>query len=173
MLSVFPIRQHSDGTVTGDSQVLVQANLSMSWHANLVLAGCIAVVCFGIAITLAFMGFWMVLPFAGLEVIFVTCCLYWTVRRLSRKEIITVKEEEIMLEWGYNQPDEQISLPRHWSRLVYKAPASIFDVGSLFLQSHGKRHLIGESLGREEKKELYELLQGLLAKNHGDERLAQ
>jgi len=121
----------------------------------MMIAGAIAVICFSIALVFAWFGLWLVIPFAGLEVIFVTACLYWTVRRLSRKEVITVEEQVITLEWGYNQPDERVSLPRHWSHLRYSQPESPFDVGDLSLSAYGKHYPLGACLGREEKRQLY------------------
>ncbi len=153
----------NDDTPDYIARVLVQANRSMSWRGNLYIAAGIAVVCFSIAAVFAFFGLWLVIPFAGLEVIFVTLCLYWTVKRLSRKEIITVDERVITLEWGYNQPDVSVILPRHWSRLKYDHPKNAFDVGDLSLTAYGKRYELGASLGREEKKELYRELKNILS----------
>ena len=140
----------------------MQGNLSMSWRANLLLAGCIAFVCLGIAFAMAWFGLWMVIPFAGLEVVFVACCLYWTVKKLSRKEVITVDDQLITLEWGYNHPEETVSLPRQWSALKYRRSNNLFDVGVLGLQAHGKRYALGTSLGREEKHQLYVALKAIL-----------
>lgn len=144
------------------ARIVVLGNLSMSWQANLLLAASIAVVSLGIAIALATLGFWMVLPFAGLEVIFVSSCLYWTVRKISRQEVITVDEQLIKLEWGYNKPEISVSLPRRWSQLKYSCHKGPFDVGLLSLQAHGRRYPLGTSLGRAEKKELYQALKNIL-----------
>lgn len=150
------------GSAGTKARIVVLANLSMSWHANLVLAASIAFVCLGVAFTLAALGFWMVIPFAGLEVAFVTACLYWTVRKLSRQEVITINERSIRLEWGYNKPEKSIDLPRRWSQLKYRCLDNPFDVGFLSLQVHGKGYPLGTSLGRVEKKELYQALKRIL-----------
>jgi len=108
------------------TMLVVSPNLSMSWKANLVLAGAFAFVCLGLGLIWAWFGLWLVLPFAGAEVLFVTWCLYLTVRRLSVKEVITVCDNEITLEWGMKEPERKVSLPRHWSRLVYHGTESPF-----------------------------------------------
>jgi len=141
----------------------VQGNLSSTWTANVVLAGVIGIVCLGIGIAMAFVGFWLVLPFAGLEVAFVTVCLYWTVKKLSRREVITVDHHSITLEWGYNKPEVSVCLPRCWSKLEYHRPIKPLDIGAVSLQAHGKRYTLGRSLGRDEKKELYTALRTILA----------
>ncbi len=134
----------------------------MSWRANLWLAASLGVVCMGIAIAMAFFGFWMIIPFAGAEVLFVLFCLYWTLRRLSRKEVITVQPDVIRLEWGYKVPEQTVQLPRQWSTLRYDCPESLFEVGEITLGAHGKRYILGKSLGRDEKKSLYTALKTAL-----------
>ena len=142
--------------------LVVSPNLSMSWRANLLLVAGIAFICIGTGIVWAYFGLWLVLPFAGLEVLFVTVCLYLTVRKLSRKEVITIDANEIKLEWGLYEPQQSVTLPRHWSKLEYQCDDSPFEVGSLTLGAHGKYYPLGLSLGRDEKRSLYRQLYQLL-----------
>ena len=146
------------------TRLIVTANQSMSWKANLYLAASLGVICMGVAIGMATFGLWMVIPFAGLEVVFIVVCLYLTLKRLSRQEVITVDEEAIKLEWGYNQPDVTISLPRRWSRLSYQCKDSLFENGELSVAAHGKRYDLGKCLNKQEKKALYGELKLALAK---------
>ena len=153
--------QDENGSTT---RLIVTANQSMSWKANLYLAASLGVICMGIAIAMATFGLWMVIPFAGLEVIFIVACLYMTLKRLSRQEVITVDNEAIKLEWGYNHPDTVVNLPRRWSRLSYRCTDSVFEVGELSVAAHGQRYALGKCLNKEEKKALYGELQTALAR---------
>jgi len=154
--------------MTGDeamgnvTRLVVKANQSMSWKANMWLAASLAFVCLGVAVALAAFGFWMVIPFAGAEVLFIVFCLHWTLHRLSRKEVITVMADAIRLEWGYKQPDKAVDLPRQWTQLKYHCPDSPFEVGHLSLGAHGKHYALGQCLGRDEKKTLYKKLDSVL-----------
>ncbi len=74
-------------TSSSSTRLIVRANQSMSWRANLYLAASLGVICMGVAIALATYGLWMVIPFAGAEVILIVVCLYLTLKRLSRKEM--------------------------------------------------------------------------------------
>ncbi len=148
--------------IKGTTRFIVQANQSMSWKANMWLAASLGVVCLGIAIAMAAFGFWMIIPFAGAEIIFIVFCLHWTLHRLSRKEVITVNEDKIKLEWGYKSPDTSVDLPRRWSRLRYHRPESPFEVGHLSLGAHGKHYALGQCLGRDEKQTLYVELDSVL-----------
>ena len=151
-----------DSAATKVTTLVVSPNLSMSWRANLMLVAGIAFVCLGTGAVWAYFGLWLVLPFAGLEVLFVTLCLYLTVRKLSRKEVITIGAEEIKLEWGLYEPQQSVTLPRHWSKLQYDCDESPFEVGNLSLGAHGKFYPLGTSLGRDEKRTLYRELHSLL-----------
>ena len=142
-------------SVDRTTRLIVQANQSMSWKANMWLAASLGVVCLGIAFAMAAFGFWMIIPFAGAEIIFMVVCLHLTLHRLSRKEVITVKEDAIRLEWGYKEPEISVDLPRRWSQLKYDSPESEFEVGHLSLGAHGKHYTLGQSLGKAEKKTLF------------------
>ncbi len=145
------------------TKLIVTANRSMSWKANLYLAASLGVICMGVAIAMATFGLWMIIPFAGLEIIFIVVCLYLTLKRLSRQEVITVDSEAIKVEWGYSQPDVTVKLPRRWSRLSYHCKDSEFEVGELSVSAHGKRYVLGECLNKQEKKALYGELQNAMA----------
>jgi uncharacterized membrane protein len=144
------------------TRVVVKANQSMSWRANVLLALSLGVVCLGIAGVMASQGFWMIIPFAGAEVLFVLFCLYSTVRRLGQQEVITIEPQEILLEWGYREPETSVNLPRHWSKLNYRCSDNEFETGDLSLSAYGKRYSLGNSLGRDEKRTLYTKLRQLL-----------
>ncbi|MFK7993044.1 MAG: DUF2244 domain-containing protein [Granulosicoccus sp.] len=146
------------------TRLIVTANQSMSWKANLYLAASLGFICMGVAIAMATFGLWMVIPFAGLEVIFIVVCLYLTLKRLSRQEVITIDNEAITLEWGYNCPDVVVNLPRRWSQLSYQCKDSVFEVGDLSLRAHGKSYALGRCLNREEKKALHGELQTALSR---------
>ncbi len=126
------------------------------------LAASLGVICMGVALAMAAFGFWMIIPFAGAEVIFIAACLHWTTHKLSRKEVITVKRDAIELEWGYREPEKSVALPRQWSQLKYHCPESPFEVGHLSLGAHGKHYALGQCLGRDEKKTLYTKLDSVL-----------
>jgi uncharacterized membrane protein len=143
-------------------QFVVQGNRSMSWRANLWLAASLGLIVGGIALVMAAHGLWLVVPFAGLEILFVVVCLYLTLRRMSRREVITVEEQAIRLEWGYTRPVQQVELPRQWSRLNYVCADSPFDCGELSVAAHGKTYALGQCLNKQEKKSLYGQLQAAL-----------
>ena len=153
--AMIDIEDSPGGADGARTRLIVQGNCSMSWHANLWLAASLGVVCIGIAVALATFGLWLVIPFAGAEILLIVACLYLTLRRLSRKEVITVGDEAVRLEWGYTRPDVTVALPRRWARLRFRDSDNPFDTGDLSLGAHGRSYALGRCLNKEEKKTLH------------------
>ena len=95
---------------------------------------------------IAWVGYWMVLPFAGLEFLIVLFCLGRTYRKLSYMEVLSIHESTLLVETGHDKPDTRVELPRHWVKVLFEDPASSFDVGKLVLQSSGRNLEIGKLL---------------------------
>ena len=146
------------------TRLVVQGNRSMSWRANLWLAASLGAICMGIAVALATFGLWLVIPFAGAEILLVVTCLYLTLRRLSRKEVITVSGDAVRLEWGHTRPEASVDLPRSWARLRFRRTDSPFDTGDLSLAAHGRSYALGRCLNKQEKQTLHDALAAALVR---------
>lgn len=139
----------------GKNQIVIQGNRSVSWRANVMLAASLGLVSgiFGIAI--AWFGYWLVLPFAGLEFLLVLWCLGHVYKRLGFMEVVTIGESTVVIEWGHQKPDKTVELLRAWTQVKFDDPPSCFDVGTLSLCSTGQSYEIGQSLSKQEKRKLY------------------
>ncbi|MAD93761.1 MAG: hypothetical protein CMP85_08075 [Gammaproteobacteria bacterium] len=91
-------------------QIVLQPNHSLSWRALKYFLAFMMLVSFGIAITFVFFGYWLVLPFTGLEMAFLSYCLWRCLRRTSLQEVIVFSADEIRLETGIDGPDRTRSL---------------------------------------------------------------
>ncbi len=140
---------------TGQTQIIVRANKSMSWRANVLLAaslGALSAVFGGIIAT---GGFWMVLPFAGLEFLLVFGCLSVAYKKLGYMEVISRAGDTLKVESGYDSPVSSSELPAHWTKVEFEDPPSAFEVGRLRLKCSGQSLEIGQALNKQEKRELY------------------
>lgn len=124
----------------------------------MILLASFAIVSLGLALGMTLLGYWIVLPFAGMEIGFLAFSLYLTQRRLARKEVITIGPELITVESGIHAPEDSLHLPRYWSRLDYRGSDSPFETGIIALRVHDKYCRLGAALGREEKLQLFEVL---------------
>jgi len=149
-----------------DSQIsilVVQPNRSLSWRGNVLLACSLGAVTVSIGAAFALQGYWLVLPFAGVEAVALFCAFYCVARRLSVREVITIGRHAIRVERGRYRPESKVEINRYWSRLRYHLPESPFETGDLQLRCQGRTVALGLMLGREEMKELHQLLCRALA----------
>lgn len=147
--------------------LVVQANQSLSWRGNVVFACVLGGVSASLGLVLALQGFWLVLPFAGLETLVLIYSFYLVSVRLSRREVITVGREAIRVEWGRLQAEHSIEMSRYWSRLRFHLPDSPFETGDLSLSCQGRSVHLGRALGREEKKRLHRMLARAMRQGEG------
>ncbi|MEM6988324.1 MAG: DUF2244 domain-containing protein [Pseudomonadota bacterium] len=151
---------------------VVKGNVSASWRANVLLALSVGFVGVVFGMGLALQGYWLVLPFAGLEAVAVLCALHAVWRRLERREVITISDGLIRVEWGRNGPERTMEFNRHWTRLEYNLPDSPFETGLLRLRGQGRTAVLGNALGRDEKKQLHATLAKCLASQAARLRLS-
>lgn len=136
--------------------VMVRPNCSLSPTARRFFLLFIACVAFGIALVFAWLGAWLVLPFAGLEV----GLLAWAFRELERHaqdyERISICGDRVLVE---RRDAEQVSreeFNRYWARLVTVSDPR--GAARVLLRSHGRQVELGRALAPEARAiMLYEL----------------
>ena len=135
-------------------------SLSVRGAALFFSAVCFAT--FGVAAVATFLGFWPVLPFAGLELFVLGVALGWSMRRGSYRELITISPEEVTIERGMTQAHERERMPRTWARVELVQATHPWYPSRLYLSSHGRRHEIGAVLVESERRGLARRLRELL-----------
>ena len=81
-------------------RILIRPNQSISWKSGLVFVLVIAFTCLSIGLGFAYVGATLILPFAGLEVIFVGICTYLVLNKTSQQEVITLSKDKLIIEKG-------------------------------------------------------------------------
>ena len=71
--------EHSPDSTVG--QIVLQPNHSLSWKALKYFLAFMMVLSFSIAIAFLYFGYWLVLPFTGLEMAVLSYCLWLCLRR--------------------------------------------------------------------------------------------
>lgn len=99
------------------------ASLSLEWAGVFFASMCIA--SFGIAGLFAWQGYWMVLPFAGLEMAALAAGLYWSLRANVYREVISITDDHVVVETGRQGPEQRWEFQRAWTRVrLLVGPAS-------------------------------------------------
>jgi uncharacterized membrane protein len=114
----------------------------------------IALVCIGIAIGFAMRGLWMVLPFAGLEVLALGFALYYCSHRSAYIEVLRIENNTLYIEKGRYKPEEKHEFNLAWARVHIRKAKHGNHPPRITIGSHGKEIEVGASLVEEERIKL-------------------
>ena len=156
----------------GDSQFVIRPNCSLGWGgAKRYLALQTAVVLLAAA-PMVWMGGWLVLPFAGAELLALTGAFYWVLLRLNRIEVVALEGDRVVVQRGRRGPEERVEMPRAWARVVLEEGRAELDKDHLFLRASGRQTEVGAALTNQEKARLGEDLTRALNEGRGLEQPA-
>lgn len=145
-------------------RVILTPNRSISWPLLLRFYLFTCGVSFSIASLFASLGYWVVLPFSGLEMVCLGGGLYVACRKIYYQEVIDVDGDTLTLEKGCHKPDQRWQFDRHWVRLSLQESGVYRQKLKLFIGSHGKQIEVGSFLNDAEKESLaFELNAGILS----------
>lgn len=133
---------------------VIQPNSSLSWRGNLVFLAFMAAVCLGLALGFAWVGLWLILPFAGLEITALGLALYICVRQSQHCEVVRITEDKVEVEVGRGRPEIRREFVRAWVQVVLAPEPTTRHRSRLLLRSHGKDFEIGACLPEDERREL-------------------
>ena len=151
-------------TQFGDSEscrrFLIRPNCSLPWRGVVRFYCGMLIVSFGIAIAFALMGAWLILPFAGLEMLVLGIALYTVARRNTRWQSISIKRDSVDIVQETLGCQQRQSFQRAWAQVVHQRAYIKGHPSRLYIRSHGRTVEVGACLNESEKKSLaYELKQ--------------
>ena len=138
----------------GTLKFVLRPNSSLNWKGNLLFFAWMATVTLGIGLMFALMGAWMVLPFAGLELLALGTGLYLTACRSMDVEVVSIHEDVIEVckgRWGL---ESIVRIQRCWARVSLERSSHDWYPKRLLIWSHGKGVEIGCFLSEIERKNL-------------------
>lgn len=151
--------------LTAPTQFVVQHNQSLSWRGNKTFIIYIAIVSLGIASIFAFQGMWLILPFAGLEILALALGLYVCCLRSRDREVITINDENLLVETGRDKPNQRWQFELVWLQIELKKSTYHGHPSQLLIRSKGRRVEIGKCLTNKERKRLAQSLAAALQKS--------
>ena len=149
-------------------RLVIGPNASMSGAMAVTFFAGISTVSLSIALALTAMGYWPVLPFAGLELAALAAALWVSVRRNGYREVIRMDAERVYLEVGYVSGGRQRSgpsvteMPRSVTRAWLGQGSYRNSPKRLVLSGNGQCTEIGRCLTDEERAALCRRLKNLL-----------
>lgn len=119
-----------------DYRIIARPNCSLSPKGRVGVVALIASFSLAVAIGFSLIGAWMVLPFAGLELVAIAYAFYYIHCHADDYESITIDGDRLAVEKrSYNNINE-IVFQRYWARVLLRDLPS--GDKSLLLRSHGK-----------------------------------
>ncbi len=133
---------------------VLRPNRSLSWRGSLLFFFSLLCISSGIAIGLTLLGLWLVLPFAGLEMLALGVGLYVVACRCYECEVISISGDSICIERGRDYPRQQWTLGRVWAQVVLERCPKAWYPSRLLIRSHGRSVEVGRFLQEEERERL-------------------
>jgi uncharacterized membrane protein len=115
----------------------------MTARQAVVFVICFAVLSLTIALSLFSLGLWLVLPFAGLEILLVGIAIGYSIRRSEGCERITVTDTNVsVLKTDFGRT-RNYSFQRYWTQVRLETEQSRLRPKRLLVGSHGRFIEIG------------------------------
>ncbi|WP_404364001.1 DUF2244 domain-containing protein [Marinobacter sp.] len=134
-------------------------NRSLSWQGNLKILAGLALVSLVIVIGMVWVGAWVVLPFAGLELSAVAVAFYYTARKCQQQEVLVISPETVRLEKGIYRKQAEWALPKRYTRVHLETPHHGFDQPKLYLVHRDTRVPLGSFLNIDDTAALVSILE--------------
>ena len=135
---------------------------SASWAQIQRFFGLVASVSGLIALAFALMGFWPVLPFAGLELALLWYCLYRSASEGLVSEVIDIDESTVAVERGLRTLRHRWKFQRAWTRVELQTASARLHPSHLLLGSHGRTVRLGAFLNEDERRGIAQQLSTVL-----------
>lgn len=135
--------------------IIAKPNNSLSVKNNILLLLAIASVALVVALGFAQMGAWLVLPFAGLEVVAFACAFYYVHLHSTDYECISIEDDSVVVEKRSNKEISKAVFLRYWVQVsVRNVVINGVFVGRtrLYIGSHGKEVEFGGNLISDEQR---------------------
>ncbi len=129
-------------------------NIAPNWGQTMRIFAALSTVCLGIALVCTYLGFWPVLPFAGLELTALGIALYVSARRSLDREIIQVSGGDIHIEKGRGRAESRLHLERAWTEVRLRRLPRRWGETQLVLRSRGREVTLGSFLDADERRSL-------------------
>ncbi len=153
------LRHHHPETEQVD--FVLRPNCSLGWTGMKCAFTVVALATLLITLYFCAIGAWMVLPFAGLELLVVGGAFCVAARDARHQEVISVREDAVVVQWGTRQPEGEQRFQRGWARVELHQPPG-WHPSRLYLRIHRRAVRVGAALLEGERRWLARELRRLL-----------
>ncbi len=145
-----------------ETQIIISPNASLGRGAAVGALAVISLTTLAVGLAWTLAGFWLVLPFAGLEVAVLVAVFRYLLRQGQFREVIRIGAERITVQTGRGRPERECHLPRPWTRVVCEPGRFRGYPCRLWLRAGGRQVEVGSCLTDREREALWQRLKALL-----------
>ncbi len=142
----------------GSLQIVLTPNRSMSWRGNQLVILSLLLLSGAIGVGFALLGAWVVLPFAGLEMLALSSALYYVSWKLNYRQVINFEHDQLTIEKGYYRPKKVWRFKREDAMLTIEPQKHPWDAPTLRLRHKQELIELGEFLSQADHKQLVKTL---------------
>lgn len=135
---------------------VIRPGFAVDWPQTVRIFVSMAVTPLLLGIAFAAMGYWPILPFAGLEVTALGVALYVSARRSLDREVLRRVGDRLYIEKGRGRPQRCWQFQLAWSEVVMRPGAGGQE--RVYVRSRGEAVELGEFLDEEARGRLAEEL---------------
>ncbi len=150
-----------EGVSTGAFVFQSRPNHSLTHSQQRFVFWGLAAMCLAISSGFALLGYWPILPFAGLELGLLAWALEALRRREGDYEMLTIEGDVVVLEWHAGTDGGRREMNRRWARVVCDCRPPGRNC-RLSLSSHGRETKVGQYLSDEARLQLAATLRSKL-----------
>lgn len=147
------VTECSDQSRATEFKRVARRNNSLSSTGRLLVFAFIFVVSVGIAAAFAYFGAWLILPFAGLEMLVLYLAFCIVDRHAADYESISIDGDRVKVERLEAGHAQSRAFSRYWAEVVVSQNG-----GRLALRSHGREFEIGRTMSDAQRLELAQAL---------------
>lgn len=131
-------------------EAIIRPNHSMNARHSAVFVICLAALSLTIALSFFSVGLWLVLPFAGLEVLAVGVAIGYSIKRSRGYEWIVVTDRDVAIIKSELGKSQRYNFQRYWTQVRLEDAPSRLQPRRLLVGSHGRFIEIGRDfVGRD------------------------
>ena len=143
------VEEYGEAARAAGFSLVARRNNSLSSAGRLAVFVFIFVVSVGIAAAFALLGAWLILPFAGLEMLVLYVAFRYVDRHAADYERIAIDGDRVEVEFFVAGREQRHELNRCWAQVAVSGDGS-----RLALRSHGRELEIGRYLNDEQRVKL-------------------
>ncbi|MEX0606195.1 MAG: DUF2244 domain-containing protein [Marinobacter sp.] len=140
-------------------RLLLTPNRSLSWQDSVRVWLALCGVSLLIVSLMVWLGAWVVLPFAGLELVAVGAGLYYTARKCRQQEVLEIVGDNLRLEKGRYRKEAEWEMPRRYLRVQIDVPRHPWTPQKFFLTYRGTEVSLANFLNVDDARELLGILE--------------